>query len=277
MTTLGQFLRGRREQLQPADVGLAAGTRRRTPGLRREEVATLAGVSVDYLIRLEQGRDVRPSSSVVRALGSALRLNDTEMLQLWSLATISSNKEMCPSDVRVDEIAPTVQRLLDRLAPTPAYLVSSLSDVLASNAAWDRLVGGTGLDGEHLNLARFVFLDPTSRDLFMDWDVVADATVTSLRSGAMHWAGEERYTTLLAALEESPGFRSRWSSFVGTDVVRRRLRIAHPELGALRVDEEVLSLVDRHDQRLVTWLPADEATDAALSRISGERRLRSIG
>lgn len=277
MTTLGQFLRGRREQLQPAEVGLVAGTRRRTPGLRREEVATLAGVSVDYLIRLEQGRDVRPSSSVVRALGSALRLNDTEMLQLWSLATISSNKEMCPSDVRVDEIAPTVLRLLDRLEPTPAYVVGSLGDILASNGAWDRLAAGTGLGGDGVNLMRYVFLDRSARDLFTDWDAAADAAVTNLRSGALHWAGEDRYESLVAELQEVPAFRTRWSSFVGTDVVRRRWRLAHPELGALRVDEEVLSLVDRNDHRVVTWLPADDATDAALTRATGERHLRSIG
>lgn len=98
VTTLAEFLRARREQMQPADVGLpVTGRWRRTPGLRPEEVATLAGVSVEYIARLEQGRDARPSSAVVRALADALRLDEEERMQLWTSATVGSSADMCPS------------------------------------------------------------------------------------------------------------------------------------------------------------------------------------
>ena len=139
VTTVAEFLRARREQLQPADVGLPDNGRRRTPGLRREEVATLAGVSIDYLVRLEQGRDTKPSPSVIAALADALRLDDEQRRQLYTLAMISQSAELCPAPRPLARaVAPTVTALLERLGPTPAFVVGPANDVLAWNDAWER-------------------------------------------------------------------------------------------------------------------------------------------
>src|SRR5262249_45748422 len=121
--TLGAFLRARREQLTPAEVGLPVGAgtgRRRTPGLRREGVATLAGVSIDYLVRLEQGRDIHPSAAVLAAIATALRLSDDERAHLRRLAAISGTPGLCPAGVVAGrQVEPSVRALLDRLDPTP--------------------------------------------------------------------------------------------------------------------------------------------------------------
>lgn len=120
MTTVAEFLRARREQLQPGDVGLPDSGRRRTPGLRREEVATLAGVSIDYLVRLEQGRDTRPSASVIAALADALLLDDGQRRQLWTLALIGQSSELCPAARPLTSaVAPTVRRCSSDWPPRP--------------------------------------------------------------------------------------------------------------------------------------------------------------
>src|SRR5690242_16983407 len=170
-TELAEFLRARRNRLTPADVGLPDNGRRRTPGLRREEVATLAGVSIDYLVRLEQGRDTRPSASVIAALADALRLDDEQRRQLYTLATISQSAELCPAARPLTrEVAPTVTALLKGLDPTPAFVVGPSNDVLGWNDAWAHLVGPLGmLDDASPNLARHVFLHPLARTVYADW------------------------------------------------------------------------------------------------------------
>jgi transcriptional regulator with XRE-family HTH domain len=177
---VAEFLRARREQLKPGDVGLPDNGRRRTPGLRREEVATLAGVSIDYLVRLEQGRDTRPSPSVIAALADALRLDDEQRRQLYTLAVVSQSAELCPAARPLARaVSPTVTALLERLDPTPAFVVGPSNDVLAWNAAWEKLVRPLGmLDGELPNLARYVFLHPSARGVYRDWEAAADEQVS---------------------------------------------------------------------------------------------------
>src|SRR3954463_2018267 len=162
VTTVAEFLRARRDQLQPADVGLPDNGRRRTPGLRREEVATLAGVSIDYLVRLEQGRDTKPSPSVIAALADALRLDDEQRRQLYMLAMVSQSTELCPAARPLTRaVAPTVTALLEGLATTPAFVTGPANDVLAWNPPWEPLVGPLGVFDYALpNLARHVFLHP---------------------------------------------------------------------------------------------------------------------
>jgi transcriptional regulator with XRE-family HTH domain len=268
MTTLAEFLRARREQLQPADVGLRDSGRRRTPGLRREEVATLAGVSVDYLIRLEQGRDTRPSASVIAALAEALRLDDDERGQLAMLAMVSHGSELCPAARPLArQVAPTVTALLERLSPTPAFVVGPSNDVLAWNDAWENLVGPLGmLGGEIPNLARHVFLHPRARAVYPDWEAAADEQVSHLRAASARWGDDDRFTVLLDELRTAPDFVARWSTFGTIEKRRGMKRIVHPGLGGLRFNYEVLLLPDDDGaQRLVTWLPADDATAAALA------------
>jgi transcriptional regulator with XRE-family HTH domain len=269
VTTVAEFLRARREQLQPSDVGLPDTGRRRTPGLRREEVATLAGVSIDYLVRLEQGRDTRPSASVIAALSDALRLDDEQRRQLGTLAVISQSGELCPAPRPLARtVAPTVTALIERLGTTPAFVVGPANDVLGWNGAWASLVGPLGLlEGAVPNLARHVFLHPSARTTYPDWVAAADEQVSRLRTASARWGDDAEFVALLDELRAAPEFAERWSSFATTERRRGTTRIAHPDLGALRFSYEVLLLADVVDeQRLITWLPADDATAAALAR-----------
>lgn len=269
--TVAEFLRARREQLKPADVGLPDTGRRRTPGLRREEVATLAGVSIDYLVRLEQGRDTKPSPSVVAALADALRLDDEQRRQLYTLVVVSQHQELCPAPRRMTRaVAPTVVALLDGLGTTPAFVASPANDLLAWNDAWEQLVRPLGvLDGVSPNLARYVFLHPDAQAVYPDWAAAADEQVSRLRAAADCWGHDEAFAVLMEELHTAPGFVERWAVSVTSESRRGATRIAHTDLGRLRFNYEVLLLPDDVDeQRLITWLPADDATDAALSRAS---------
>jgi transcriptional regulator with XRE-family HTH domain len=283
VTTVAEFLRARREQLQPGDVGLPDSGRRRTPGLRREEVATLAGVSIDYLIRLEQGRDTRPSPSVIAALADALRLDDEQRRQLYRLAMVSQTSELCPSAPPLARrVAATVKALLERLGATPAFVVGPANDVLAWNDTWGSLVRPLGmLDGAVPNLARHVFLHPDARTVYPDWVAAADEQVSRLRAAAGRWGDDEDFATLMDDLRTVPDFIERWSIFPTTERRRGGTHIAHPDLGGLRFNYEVLLLPDDVDeQRLITWLPGDDATALALARTAAPTspaQLRVIG
>jgi len=265
---LASFLRARREQLHPADVGLRDSGSRRTPGLRREEVATLAGVSVDYLMRLEQGRDLKPSGSVIAALASALQLSDSERMHLGRLAAISRAPEMCPgTSALVFEVAPTVRTLLDRLQGVPAFVLGPANDVLAWNPTWETLVEPMALlDERPPNLVRYIFTNPKARSVFVNWTQSADEQVSRLREASLRWGEDAHYVGLVDALMAEPEFATRWSAHGVAEKHRGTKRLAHPEFGELRVSFEVLHLLDDGEQRLVTWLPADEASAAAIDR-----------
>jgi len=270
VTTLAEFLRARRDQLQPADMGLPANGRRRTPGLRREEVATLAGVSIDYLVRLEQGRDTRPSPSVIAALADALRLDDEQRRQFGMLAMVSERASLCPAARPLARaVAPTVTALLERMGPTPAFVAGPINDVLAWNRSWEQLVRPLGmLDGAVPNLARHVFLHPSAPTVYPDWIAAADEQVSRLRAATECAGDDEIFATLMDELRTAPGFVERWSIVPTTEKRRGTQRINHPHIGALRLNYEVLLLPDDvAGQRLVTWLPADDATTNALARI----------
>lgn len=270
---LGPFLRSRREALTPAEVGLPTGPRRRTPGLRRAEVATLAGISVDYLVRLEQGRDTRPSAQVLAALGNALRLNDTDLDHLRLIAAISHSEELCPAALApARTVRPTVQALLDRLEPTPAVVLNGLSDLLAWTEGYAALVRPLGLlDAAEPNLLRFTFTDPRARHAFVDWGSAADQLVGNLQSLYRPDAGD--LAALVDELSVAGGapFTDRWAHRPIVTARSGVQRLAHPEIGELRVAYETLQLPDVDDQRLIVQLPADEETAAAFDRITGRR------
>lgn len=278
--TLAEFLRARRERLSPADVGLPDSGRRRTPGLRREEVAALAGVSIDYLVRLEQGRDTHPSASVLTAIADALLLTHEERKHLYVLSKVGSEPEMCPSyQPPSREVTPTVRQVLDRLDPTPAFVVGPLFDVVAWNAAWEQLVGPIGLldDREDPNLARFTFLHPRAQAAYPDWEASADEQAHGLRAAELRFAPEPRFQGLLADLQGSPAFVQRWSAHRVATKRARTKRVVHPLVGELRIAHEVMELPEGNGQRVVVWLPADDATDDAIRRATvGESTLRAV-
>ena len=281
----GRFLRARREQLRPADVGLPDHGRRRTPGLRREEVATLAGVSIDYLVRLEQGRDSNPSADVLAALSKALRLTEDERMHMAKLSARESGQSMCPEARAAQlEVPATVRVLLDRLQPTPAFVVSPFADVLAWNPAWERVAAPLGLtEGDPPNLARYVLADPRATATFADWDAVADDQVTGLRAAHTWWSDDERLVTLVADLQALPAFAVRWSRHDVGQQRRGTVRLRHPEAGELRLTYEALAVADADSQRLIAWLPADDATAVRLDALLDEHvvtsppRLRLVG
>jgi len=268
---LGLFLRSRREAITPTEVGLPTGSRRRTPGLRRSELATLAGISVDYLVRLEQGRDRNPSAQVLAALADALRLGPDDLDYVRLLAAVSSGKELCPAVApTARSVRPTVQAVLDRLEPAPAFVLNRLTDLLAWTSGYARVAGPIGiLDADRPNLVSFTFDDPRARAAYPDWDAIADEQVGNLQATLRPDDPEVRELLDHLMLSAGTAFTDRWEARA---VLRKRTgveRFVHPEVGELRLAFETMKLPDADDQRLIVYLPADEATSAALDRLTG--------
>jgi transcriptional regulator with XRE-family HTH domain len=269
---LGAYLRARREAITPAEVGLPTGSRRRTPGLRRSELATVAGISVDYLTRLEQGRDRHPSPQVLRALGNALRLSTSDREHLRLLLARNKRTDLCPAGEPLRSVRPGVQAILDQLEPAPAFVTNRLSDILAYTTGYERLARPLGLlDAPQPNLIRFVFTDPRAHAAYPDWDVVADRRVANLR--IQPCTADQPVAQLIKELRSSAGaaFTDRIQAAPAAPERTGIERLRHPEVGELRLAFETLGLPDSDDQRLVIHLPADEAASAALDRLTGRR------
>ena len=180
-TPLGDFLRARRDATSPESLGVPAGARRRVPGLRRSELASLAGISVEYLVRIEQGRDHNPSISVVNALADALRLDAHEREQLRHLAKRASNTCFGGVPQSQVDVRPSVRAILAQLEPGIALISNRLGDILVYTSGFDLLARPTGLlDEPRPNITRFVFTDCRARDVFPDWDRIADEHAVDL-------------------------------------------------------------------------------------------------
>jgi transcriptional regulator with XRE-family HTH domain len=262
-TPLGDFLRARRDATRPESLGLPAGNRRRVPGLRRSELAARAGISVEYLVRIEQGRDHHPSVSVVNALADALGLDMTERWHLRHLSKQSSQACVAmPVPLRLD-VRPTVRALLDQLEPGIALVTNRLGDVLAYTSGFELLVHPTGLlDERRPNLTRFVFTDDRARSVFPDWELLADERAYDLWLAS---AEEAKLLVVELAAVAGPAFTERVDSH---EVPRGGpQRWCHPAAGELRFEREVLELPATDAQQLVVFLPADEATGDALIRM----------
>jgi transcriptional regulator with XRE-family HTH domain len=248
---LGRFLNSRRARLKPQEVGAAAAGNRRVPGLRREELAMLAGVSVDYYTRLEQGRAGQPSDAVLDALADALRLDHAERIHLFDLARSRPVRSSSPPAAP----RPGIQRLLDLLDRVPAQVVDHCGNVLAWNALSAAIGPNLGArpPGER-NAARYVFLDPEARVLFPDWEEGAEETVASLRLAAGRHPDDPELTALIDELTaESADFRRLWAA---RDVQLKghgTKRIAHPTVGMLTVSYESFVLPGPADQTLTTY------------------------
>ncbi|WP_203907811.1 helix-turn-helix domain-containing protein [Rhizocola hellebori] len=274
MTDLGAFLRGRREAVTPAQVGLPTSARRRTPGLRRAELAILAGVSVEYLTRLEQGRDRHPSMQVLAALADALGLSAQERLHLRGLAKVAGGGGglICAGlEPPAREVRPTVQALLLRLEPAPAYVANRLTDVLAYTSGFERLAGPVGLlDADPPNLARYTFADTRARNAYPQWDLVADERAATLATAI--GPDDPHRTELVDELTVVAG--ASFAARLAAATVPNRTgteRFTHPQVGELRLAYETLDLPDADGQSLVVYLPADDATSTALDQLNGRR------
>ena len=276
---LSSFIRSKREAITPADVGLPTGPRRRTPGLRRAELAMLAGLSVEYLTRIEQGRDHNPSPQILGALADALLLTPDERTYLLYAAKSAAGDAFapCPGNRAPSrEVRPTVQAILDRLEPAPAVLCNDATDILAYTVAYERLARPLGvLDEEHPNLVRYLFTDPRAKEAFPDWDRVADEQLTVLRSAYSptnaHLQAITDELTVLAGAD----FTSRIATVPGPERRTGAERLTHPEVGELRLLYETLHL---DGQRIIVYVPADDTAGAALDLLIGVRpgALRSV-
>lgn len=249
-TELADFLRRSRARLQPADVGLAPGRRRRTPGLRREEVAQVAGMSVDYLTRLEQGRGPHPSPQLLAALARALRLTDDERDHL----SLLSGQQPPERHGRTGHVRPALLHLLDRLDDAAAFVVSDIGEYLAQNALAVALVGDqTGRSGREASAVWRWFTDPAARGVHPaeDHDHHSRIMVADLRAAAARRRGDDDVEDLVRGLRAtSAEFAALWEQH--EVAVRRadRKRFVHAEVGVVEVDCEVL-LTPEHGQGLV--------------------------
>ncbi|MEU4220323.1 helix-turn-helix transcriptional regulator, partial [Actinoplanes sp. NPDC026623] len=260
---LGEFLRSRRDRIGPAEAGLAAGVgRRRTPGLRRAELATLAGVSVDYYIRIEQGRDTNPSAAVLDALASALRLDGDERAHLRSLAR-NAGASTPARGPRAVAARPGLLRLLDTVRPTPAYVLDATSNVLAANPEGGRLLAGIeDWPPARRNLIRYVFTHPSARDLFVPWRRMAEDCVAHLRTVAAADPGSPELDALVTELSAAATeFAELWRHYDVRVKSGSRRTFRHPAVGRFELTSEILTAVD--GQRFVAF---QAMTPAATSR-----------
>jgi len=250
---LGQFLRARRTQTRPDQVGLTVGTGlRRTPGLRREELATLAGMSIDYYVRLERGRETRPSPAVLDALARALRLDDAEHQHLRDLATRAARYAPEPPPPPSRTVRPHLKVVLNTLRPSPAYVISRSMDLLAWNPGGLALYAGLAdWPVKRRNIARYLFLHPTAHALFPDWDEQVRGCVARLRALAGTAPDAPDLTQLVGELLlKSPDFAQLWERY---DVVgRKRIQktFHHPEVGVLTLSGQSMHLDGTPGQRL---------------------------
>ena len=256
---LGEFLRSRRARIQPEDVGFRAGRGRRVKGLRREEVAALASVSVDYVKRLEVG-SIRPSDAVLDSLARALRLDIVERKHLFTLAGRDSAQEVDP----FEEVRPGLLRLLTAVEPLPAFIVGPWLDLLAWNPTASALFCGfERRPPEERNMARLIFLDPEIRDLFCAGGWNGAGLVAALRSRYARGRADARVEVLIAELKErSPLFRRVWDEHGVVKRMNGRKTFNHPEVGEIELDWDRLTVPGASGQVLMVY-SAEPGTPAA--------------
>ncbi|MFJ8887803.1 helix-turn-helix domain-containing protein [Streptomyces sp. NPDC102402] len=251
---LSEFLRSRRARLKPEDVGLPDfGRHRRVPGLRREELAQLAGVSVAYYTRLEQGNGQNVSGEVLGAIASALRLTDAEQAHLTHLAKPKQHRRKRP--VRQQRVRGALCQLLDSMDGVPAYVTGRRAEILA----WNRMAAAVFGDWSQLppqerNWARLVFLRPEYRDLYVEWDQKASDIVSYLRMDAGCHPDDPRLSALVGELSvKSEDFRRLWARHDVKEKSHGVKRLDHPLVGELSLSYETFALPDDAEQSVVTY------------------------
>ncbi|WP_016697856.1 helix-turn-helix domain-containing protein [Actinoalloteichus spitiensis] len=280
---LGEFLKNRRDRITPAAVGLRTyGTPRRVPGLRREELAQLAGVSTGYYTRLEQGQAETASEQVLDAVARVLRLDEIETAHLHNLARQPANPGL--SEPPEETPHPRVLALLDSLGDaTPAIVLGRRGDVLAWNHSGHMLIA------EHVafdsprdparrpSIPRMFFLDPLTRDLYRNWDELAPVHVAYLRLTAGRYPTDARLARLIGELSmRSDEFATMWATGDVVDCTVGDMRLRHPTIGAASVAYQVWLQPDSPDHRLEIYTPNDPSSADAL-RILTQQSLQAEG
>jgi transcriptional regulator with XRE-family HTH domain len=263
---LTDFLRTRRAQVTPQAVGLAANGRRRTPGLRREEVAQLAGVGLSWYTWLEQGRDIKPSAQVLDALARVLRLDTAERAHLFHLARVELP---LPATGYAHEAPGELAEIVTALEPNPAYLIGPRTDVLAWNAGATAMLGEpTRAPDGRQNLLWWLF---TAADLRAEQRrETARNTLARFRAEHARRIGDPDFAALIEALEaRSEQFRAWWPRHEVLDEQLGTKTVAHPRVGRLVLHHLQSTPTSHPDLRLIQFAPADAATRAALARLAG--------
>ncbi|WAZ23761.1 helix-turn-helix transcriptional regulator [Streptomyces cinnabarinus] len=262
---LSEFLRTRRARLKPEDVGLPEyGRHRRVPGLRREELAQLAGVSVAYYTRLEQGNGRNVSAEVLDSIARALRLSNAEHAHLTHLAKPKQHKKK--QAARQEQVRPALRQLLDSIETVPAYITGRRSDILA----WNRMAAAVFGDWAELppqdrNWARLVFLRPEYRELFIEWDQKAYDIVSFLRMDAGCHPDDPQLSALVGELSvKSEEFRRLWATHDVKEKTYGVKPLRHPLVGELTLSFESFRLADESEQVLITYHaePGSPSADA---------------
>ena len=268
---LGEFLRARRAELGPAEVGLPAGPQtRRVPGLRREEVAQMAGISTDYYNRLEQGR-LAPSRPALAAIGRSLRLDADQMAYLLGLVQSGARRS---SRRTTQTIGPQTARLMELLPDAAVMIVGRYLDVLAWNPVAAALLTDFGaLPIDQRNLLRMAFLDPEARARYVDWETVAREGVAYLRMDVARYPDDARLNALVGELSvQDADFRTWWASHQVAMATFGQKRFRHPQAGLLTLDWQMLGCAEDPEQTLyVISAPAGSPSAEALASWRGIR------
>jgi transcriptional regulator with XRE-family HTH domain len=247
---LGEFLRAHRARLEPADVGLIGGGDRRVAGLRREEVAVLAGVSIDYYTRLEQGRERNPSAQVLSAIGQALKLSADARGHVFRLAGLNPN--LTPGSAR-DLVHPALLQLLDSFPASAAYVLSPAFDVLATNTVAAALLSPfSGMT----NMVRVMFQHPQARVVFVEWPTLVGNVVHALRLNAGYYPDDPEIRALVEEfLNASPEFRELWEDQTVGGLSRMFKVFVHPEVGRVELTYQTFDVRDAPGQQLLVGTP----------------------
>ncbi|MFG1496842.1 helix-turn-helix transcriptional regulator [Saccharospirillum sp. HFRX-1] len=266
---LANFLRSRRESLDPIRLGLPRQGRRRTPGLRREEVAQLANVSTTWYTWLEQGREVRPSAATMLAIAEALQCNRAETDHLFSLAQLAPlNRESGD----VDPMLEACQKMLDKLLPYPAYMLNARSDYLAWNRALDNFYGFklSELDEFDRNVMYLAFNNETLRSRFRSLEQTLPRMVGRFRSQMTAHEGDPAWQLRLDSLMVSEEFRRYWQRYEINGVENMLKEAHHPEVGVLRFQVLNWWTAPRNGDRMMVYMPQDDATDVKLHQLMAQ-------
>lgn len=262
---LREFLKTRRARLSPADVNLPETTRRRTPGLRREEVAKLAGVGVSWYTWLEQGRDINVSTSVVDAICRALRLDDAERTHLYRLTGLPSSDSLPPTSAARRQARRHLERLVEEWLPCPAYVIDRYWNVLAANRTAHSVFGFS----DDANCLATYFCSPERHQRYPDFDQLGQMVVSHYRAAMAACPDDPGFARIVGKLiEDSAEFAAIWSRYDVDDASYGLKTVVHPAAGSLELRHTLLALTDSSEHRLVLHSPADEISRTGLELLT---------
>lgn len=266
---LAQFLRTRRERIAPQQVGLPLGIRRRTPGLRREELALLAGVGATWYTWLEQGRAITASSQVLESLARVLQLDADERAHLFILARQHVPADPLPLTRSID---PALQLILDTMGIYPALILSPRWDIIAWNQAACRMFADfSTMTSRERHILWFLFTDPRHRAMAVDWEKEAQRFLALFRASTQRYVGEAWLTKLIHDLgQESPVFREWWSRHDVQGVQAEPKHLIHPLVGSLALQAKTFQVIDHPDLQMIVYTPVAGTDTAARLAVLSE-------